>query len=544
MSEPRLVQAWELWANPIFRRYCRSRLRQKHLVPWALIVLIVTLFMVFLLYTVSQRSGQYDWEDGARIALVPLVILQMLLLMFLGTGAVAAGIARESIDGMIDYQRLTPLSPLAKIVGYLFGLPVREYVLTLITLPFVLYCAYRGGIPFEAGLKFYSVFATAVVLYHLTALVAGSVVKKKFLAGRISQFLVVLLYLVLPRFAALGFIFLVHLTVLPAWSEQALPYLENFGVARVLSGFGAEVPWFKWDFSPTTFSLLVQLAVIGVFTVVLARKWRDPDCHTIGHGFAVVVYGALLALILGNALPLIADGSFFQGARQMMDLSSSDTERRVFGWVVMTLVGLSFFAGVLLCIHLIVPTRHEALRGFRRAAKLQRARVSPFSDDSSSLGFALLLILFGWCAWSWFSNGILDSSPFEDVGVARGIGLITQGLAFCLPLLAFQLLLETRGWRSGLLWALFLWVVPPLVGIIMVATGRLEALGTYTASLSGPVLVVYTMVRAAMGVHAPDRDSLPVEEALWIGLAFYALALPYLAAQWRRYRKRLLDSVG
>lgn len=154
MSEFRPVQAWELWANPILKRYCRSRLRKKHLIPWSLIVFIVTLFIVFLLFTISQRVGSLSWTEGARVAVVPLVILQMFLLMFLGTGAVAAGIARESIDGMIDYQRLTPMTPLAKILGYLFGLPIREYVLTGITMPFVIYCAYCGGIPLEPALKF------------------------------------------------------------------------------------------------------------------------------------------------------------------------------------------------------------------------------------------------------------------------------------------------------------------------------------------------------------------------------------------------------
>ena len=42
----------------------------------------------------------------------------------------------ERDEGVIDYQRLIPMSPLSKVLGYLFGLPVREYVMFLATLPF------------------------------------------------------------------------------------------------------------------------------------------------------------------------------------------------------------------------------------------------------------------------------------------------------------------------------------------------------------------------------------------------------------------------
>lgn len=537
----RLIQPWELWANPVFLRYCRSRLRGKHFLPWALVVLIATLFIVFLLYTISQRTSHYDWGDGARLALVPLVILQMLLLMFLGTGAVAAGIARESIDGMMDYQRLTPLSPLSKIVGYLFGLPVREYVLASIPLPFVIYCAHRSGILLEDGLRFYSVFLASVVLYHLTALVAGSVVKQKFLAGRLSQFLVVLLYLVLPRFAVFGFVFLVHLTVLPALSELALPFLEHYGAAQWFSEFGGKVLWFRWEFSPTLFSLLIQLALIGVLVVILARKWRDPDCHAVGHGFAVALLGGILALVLGNAFPLIADGSFFQGGRRVFPMPSGGLEREVFGWIVMTVFGLAFFATVLVFLSLIVPTRHQSLRGFRRAAKLGQSRVPVLSDEATSLGFALCLILLGWVGWYLFSQAIFRAATFDEVRMSSWHGLL-QALAFCLPLMCFQLLIEVRGWRGGLIWLLLFWVVPPLAAIIMLATGRLLDPSTYMASISGPVMIVYTMAQALMESHPPGRP-IVVRQALGFAIGLHMIALPILFVQWRRCRREWRESI-
>ncbi|MFT4638164.1 MAG: hypothetical protein ACI8T1_001482 [Verrucomicrobiales bacterium] len=540
MSEHhRPVHAWEIWANPILKRYCRSRLRKKHLIPWGLIVLIATLFIVFLLFTVSKRAPDYEWSDGARLALVPLVILQMFLLMLLGTGAVAAGIARESIDGMIDYQRLTPMTPLAKIVGYLFGLPVREYVLTAITLPFVLYCGYQGGILLEPAIKFYGVFLCAVILYHLTGLVAGSVVKRKFLAGRTAQFLIVLLYLVLPRFAALGFIFLVYLTVLPAWSEQALPFVGSDRIDRILPGVGGNVPWFNWEFSPTAFSLIIQGALIVVLVVILARKWRDPEAHIFGHEFSIVVFSGVLALVLGNALPLIADGSFFNEGKTMMRRAPREFRDEPYGWITIGLIGLATFFTIFLFMQLIVPTRHEALRGFRRAVKLGRSRVASFSDDNSSLGFAVALLVIGTCGWNLFSSSVFAAEPFSRVKVSNW-QWIAQSVAICLPLLAFQLVLEWRGWRTALLLVLFLWVVPPLAAIIMAASGRLETLAFYTASVSGPLMPVFSVAQAAMEAHPPPHNIGPrVQGAFWFSVILYAIALPFLYMGWRRYRVRL-----
>ncbi len=129
------VPSWNLAANPIFRRYARSRLRPKALIPWMLVVGILATF-VFLAVWVGGTKNGIDTVVVGRTVLMVMVPIQAFLLMLIGTGAVASGIMLEGADGGIEYQRLTPLSPLTKIAGYLFGLPVREYCLFLVTLPF------------------------------------------------------------------------------------------------------------------------------------------------------------------------------------------------------------------------------------------------------------------------------------------------------------------------------------------------------------------------------------------------------------------------
>ena len=131
-----------------------------------------------------------------------------------------------------------------------------------------------------------------------------------------------------------------------------------------------------------------------------------------------------------------------------------------------------------------------------------------FSDDNSSLGFVLVLLALGWFGWALFSQSIFDSPPFRFVTVSSWQWLI-QGLALALPLLAFQLVIEWRGWRTGLILALFLWVVPPLAAIILGASGRMETVAIYIACLSGPLMPVYAIVQPAMEAHRPGRTCKP-----------------------------------
>ena len=127
-----------IFKNPIFIRFCRSELRVKKAIFWYLLTLIITAFSVVLLYGPQVAQGM-DSTDAARSALLVILIIQGIIMLFLGTGSVASGITREKVDNVLNYQRLTPLPVRDKILGYLFGLPVKYYVMFLITLPFMVF---------------------------------------------------------------------------------------------------------------------------------------------------------------------------------------------------------------------------------------------------------------------------------------------------------------------------------------------------------------------------------------------------------------------
>ena len=203
--------------NPLILRGIRESLRTKHLIAAGLFSLIVcsTVYMTSYLegskgkYTYDSQTKEWTKEEsspvnGARNAFTFIVILQGFYLMFLGTGRVASITAEERESGLLDYQRMTPMNPFAKIVGYIFGLPAREYYMFLFSVPFLLHCVIVGQIPWKNVIHLYLVFFSSVVLYHLTAHAVGLIISKPRAASWVSRIVVLGLYVALPGLGQVG----------------------------------------------------------------------------------------------------------------------------------------------------------------------------------------------------------------------------------------------------------------------------------------------------------------------------------------------------
>ncbi|MBJ7256074.1 MAG: hypothetical protein JHC69_04675, partial [Akkermansiaceae bacterium] len=118
-------------------------------------------------------------SDAARGAIIPLFIFQALILFVLGTAQVSGGMTAETDEGVIDYQRLIPMRPISKVLGYLFGLPIREYAMFFVTLPFTIWALWQGQVSPSVWVPLYVVFFSSSLTYHLTGLVTGTVVKNR-----------------------------------------------------------------------------------------------------------------------------------------------------------------------------------------------------------------------------------------------------------------------------------------------------------------------------------------------------------------------------
>jgi len=115
-----------LWKNPIIRMQMRRKLRKKSVIVWGLLTLIPSLFIFLNTYNATNytefNASPEEIETAKLLALkacfLPIFFVQAFILLFVGTGTVAGNFAEEKESGLIDYHRMTPMSPAAKIVGF------------------------------------------------------------------------------------------------------------------------------------------------------------------------------------------------------------------------------------------------------------------------------------------------------------------------------------------------------------------------------------------------------------------------------------------
>lgn len=335
-----------IWDNPLVIRGIRTRLRLSLMFSWGIVTIVASMFLYILVSGNAIKFDNVSPQEAARDAILPLLIMQGLILMVLGTGAVAGGVARERTYRLLDYQRLTPMTPSAKIVGLLIGLPIREYFMFFVSVPFVFYAASRGGLAPGVLIQFYIVFLTSAVLYHMTGLAAGMIVDKPWQAGTLSQGLVVVLYVALPQVSNFGFTFFEHLTARPVFyglvNQHLLPDGIEGSVQSLLQDPRYEsVPFFGMVLPPLLFSLAVQgFAIITLFVMVF-RKWRSEKRLSFSKGYALLFFAVIQLFLVGSVLPFIHNDLLFSqlvDAYVEIDNVGKPQQTFVFAMLLITMV--------------------------------------------------------------------------------------------------------------------------------------------------------------------------------------------------------------
>ncbi len=455
------------WTNPVFKRFCRSRMRLRKSIFWYLVTLIVTTFIVSLTYTLQTNSATP--EAAARSLWIPLLVIQGLILMVKGTGSVSAGLIQDKIDQTLDYQRLTPVSPLRNLTGYLFGLPVLEYAMFALTLPHLLFIAVVGRIPIEALLTVYCAFFVCVVLYHMTGIAAGMVMRKWIYGYMLSILLVLLINVILPTFVSqLGLRFFQYLSVWPVIGEKVLPVVAGPGALPsgnpYWSGFSA-VPLYGWSLSPFVFTLLLQGALILTFGVMAVRRWKSSTRHSLSKRYALGLLVGFVIVLIGNVWPIVTREylSFALFGRQSLDELGDAV---AFG---LPLVYAYFvWALCLLLFASIIPTHHSFVRGIRRAFKHGRSRARRWEDDSGSLLVYAVFVLVAVAGLGILLRQIAASgffATFDDSPTP----VWRLPLALALVVFYTALLFQALGLRRAMLVVLLLWCLPVLFATVLSA---------------------------------------------------------------------------
>ncbi len=538
---------WKPWANPIFRRFCRSRLRPRSLGIWLLVTVMIAGFLFAFSDVLGSKRFSLSLEDSARAPLIPLLWFQAFILFVLGTAQVSGGITAERDEGVIDYQRLIPMSPLSKVFGYVFGLPIREYLLVFATLPFTAWSLWKGNVEMQAWLPLYTVFFTSTLLYHFTGLVTGTVVKNRRWAFLVSIGLVFCLYTIIPQLEKVGLVFFKYLTMAPVYSE-CLPGLLPKPVGAVVSvgqQLAPSAKFFNLDFPEAVFTVFSQGGLVLTFVIMLRRRWKRAESHLLGKLWATLFFIWIQILLLGNALPLVDSGSLFP-SRGFARYAHLD-----FNWVPnrMEAVGMSGLYGLVTLVLLfilggmITPSPEYQIRGWRRARKQGRRSLPFLSDAATGSWFVALMAIAGAVGWYLFTQALVESRWYPG----HVVPLSTLGYFIAIMLaagLGFQVLLETRGGRAIGLATILIGVAPVMIGAVMFAIGEwLYTTASWVIGASPLSLPFYAAGSLLSLSNLPDGVERAVPRAFHFWLLVTSLVTVWLITQLRAARKQMAQRI-
>ncbi len=538
--------AWEVWRNPFFLRYCRARLRIRGLAVAMLIMVLIAGFIVAMASSAGVRNGMSP-EDAARSGIIPLIVIQGLVLFILGTAQVAGGMTAERDEGVIDYQRLIPMSPLAKVVGYLFGLPVREYAMVLTTLPFTAWSLWRGEVEWRVWLPLYLIMFTTALLYHFTGLVTGTVVKNRRWAFLVSIGLVFSLYTVVPQMAKFGLVFFKYLTITPVFTES-LPGILPKAVGSVVKAGQELVPtvkFFNLDFSEAVFTAFSQLGLILTFVVMLCRKWRRSESHLLGKIWAAGFFIWIQILLLGNALPLIEPGGLFpsRGFSHMIRLMPNWTPEPAEAVLMSGIYGLATMLLLFILTGIVTPSSDNQLRGWRRARKQGNSSLPFLSDASTSFWCVLVMALAGATGWFVFTRALVESRWYPGHSVPVGtLGFFAAVMLGCG--VGFQALLERKGSRVIGLAGIFVGVVPIMVGsVLCVISDRLMPAASWLIGISPVSMPFYASGTLLSLAELPEQAARAVPRAFYFWLMVSMLVAVWLVVRLWSSRREMANRV-
>jgi hypothetical protein len=514
--------------NPIFQRYCRSRLRPQSLIFWILLTLIGTSFVFFfpLVFTLTVHN---DMTLAARTTLLPLIVVQAIILMLFGTGAVAGGITQERVDKILDYQRMAPLPTTRKIFGYLFGLPVREYLMFALTLPFLAFAIWAGQVPIFNILAFYLIFLSSAVLYHMTGFAAGMVSPKWRLSARISQGLVIVLYLIIPPLtSAVGIIYFEFLTFRPALVKMILPLVEGLNVGSTIREIPLEVPFFQLSVSTTLFSLFVQAIFFLILFHVIYRKWHRPFGTSLSKIVALACLLVVIFVGIANLWPTFTNPAGFGGNGPTPD---ELIVRQI------ALLTLALLTGVIVLL-VSAPEPLTYRQGWIRCRKLGERAMSPFNNASPahwvSLSAGFILGLLSLLIY------LIPPEPRTEIyAVKPNLPLLAGGFA-TLAFFQVQAAKELFGLKGTMVWVLIVWVTPILVALISAAAAQQDSFVSiaYILTLSPaglfPLLFI-SSIETTYSYFVIHRESF--ETAMVAGFAILGCSVLFLQLRLFRLQK-------
>jgi len=429
------------------------------------------------------------------------------------------------------------MSPMRKVLGYLFGLPVREYIAFAITMPFMIFLLIRGEIPLSVTIPVYAVFFSSTLLYHLIGTVFGLVMKEWRMSVVFTIGLVILINFVLPFFSYLGFPFLQYLTIRPVVVEKVLPLLAESDIAVVaINGvaLSTQVDFFNWNVSTTFFSLLLQGSLIFTLGLMVYRKWENSFSHALSKVYALGFYVALQIFCIGTLWPNLLFNEYSTLAATFGGDGPDPEELAI---LIPIIYGFFSLIVVAWLLYVIIPSRDEYRAGLVRRQKLKisdKAFSAHFDDHSGALTSTVFLTIATAIFIMIVQSTMINYGPLSDITLT-GSDYFKLPLAACLLIFYYYVAMEYLEINKFAILFLLFWIVPILIAIFMAATLDFENIVVYIASISPISLTVLSVQGLSSGLLEGEEFAL-LNNAYWIGSAAIFMMTCILGYRLRRFK--------
>ncbi len=405
--------------NPIFIKHVRSRLRRQPLAAGAVVVIVLCMCIVWAGYEnnafVDGRA--FEW----------LMILQAIILIVMGASQVSSAVGGAKASGILDFHRVSPLTPTELTLGFFFGAPIREYVLFACTLPFVmLFMAF--GVPSVHGFTQIVILMVAVAwVFHGLALLNSLIMKgQRSARGAVGVIVVFVLFF----FNAMRM-------------GRFIPSVALFDEDGRWTFFGYSLPWLA--------VMLMYVAYVLFFLYLAARrKMGSERIHPLSKPQAITALASLSVLLLAGVWANDYHGILETVALYLLVITA------------------------LLSILMVTPNHAEYIKGLWRAQRQGRSHL-PWWDDLSLNRVFLVITCAIVLATANVARSVVGDDPSDKFGAHAFPGNFPLAIAIGVLVVAYfgmalQYFLIRFGRRGVTYFALFLflaWLVPLVTGTVL-----------------------------------------------------------------------------
>jgi hypothetical protein len=476
----------EWLANPILVKHVRSRLRPQPTFTSLAVLVLINLCLAYAGYELS-------WYTSGTVA-GWIVAIQVVILAVIGSSQVNASVNGARASGILDFHRVSPLTPTELTLGFFFGAPIREYALFAATIPFTVLCMAFGVPSFRGFVQLMIIVVTSCWTLHGLMVLNGLMSKAKTPSGGIVGVVVFIIFF-------FGMIF--------TGAQYSVNVVEG---DRRLMFFGISLPWL-----PVV--LLYQLPTIFFLLLAATRKMESQRLHPLSRPQAFAAMLTFATLILG--------GSWKQE-----------------GYEIYQVAALYLLAvPAILLTQMITPSQAEYAKGLHRAQKQGRTRLPWWHDLSVNwLSVALLaaiVLAAGTIAGTAAAGAFGPSAADRRMGsypLALAAAVLTVAY-FGLAVQYFQLRFARRGPMYFGLFLFIIWILPLLAGAIQAMASGPGRSGETSAPIFALSPIAGIGMTAAIGDQALAYS---VQGATLTPILLFTFVFNYLLVDARR---RVMRSV-